>query len=170
MYKTNIPSKLSREEFISIFGSVYEHSPWIAAQLYDAGIEQTFNNCQSLHVAMKTIVDNADRKQKLKLLNSHPDLAGKLAVNEVLTPSSAFEQTGAGLNNCSQDEFDEFQKLNKKYKAKFGFPFILSVSGYQRKEILEIFRERVNNEKTIEFAEALEQVHCIAMFRLENIE
>ena len=29
------PSRLDRQAFISVFGSVFEHSPWVAEQAYD---------------------------------------------------------------------------------------------------------------------------------------
>ena len=101
----------------------------------------------------------------LKILNAHPDLA----VEKKLTKDSEKEQTGANLNNCTDEEFKEFKELNLKYKKKFNFPFIIAVSGKSRKEILEIFRNRINNSLDKEFSEAKNQVKKIAIIRINNI-
>ena len=80
------------------------------------------------------------------------------------------EQNSADLTNCHEDEFLKFQKLNYDYRNKFNFPFILAVRGYNRANILEIFSERINNSVEAEFAEAIRQVHRIALLRLKDIK
>ena len=73
------------------------------------------------------------------------------------------------LDKCTPEEFSEFKNLNFEYKKKFGFPFIIAVRGYNRKEILEIFQKRRHNDRETEFSNALEQVHRIAYLRLTDI-
>ena len=170
MYKANIPTKLDRDQFIKIFGWVYEHSPWIAELVYSNGIHNRHNSAEGLHSAMRAIVETADRNSKMALLCAHPDLAGKLGKRDNLTAASKLEQNSADLSNCSPEEFALFQDLNNKYINKFGFPFILAVRGYHRAEILEIFKKRIRNKIEIEFNEALMQVHRIALLRLNEIE
>ena len=87
-------------------------------------------------------------------------------IERALTAESTSEQAGAGLDQCTPDELTQFQSLNKEYTARFGFPFIVAVAGYQRAEILEIFQSRVANSLEVEFSTALEQVHKIARLRL----
>ena len=79
------------------------------------------------------------------------------------------EQTNAGLDQCTKEEFDEFNKLNHAYK-KFGFPFILAVKGKNKIEILNNFKKRINSEPNIEFNEAVKQVKKIASLRLEDLK
>ena len=83
--------------------------------------------------------------------------------------NSRKEQGNACLNQCSDQEFIEFKKLNVNYKKKFGFPFIVAVKGKKKEEILENFRQRFTNDTKKEFNEAKEQVKKIATFRLEEI-
>ena len=153
-------------DFIALFGSVYEHSPWVAEAVYPSltpGIEVV-----SMAEEMRAIVDSASHKLQLELLRAHPDLAGSLGLAE-LTKSSRSEQRGAGLDNCSPDELSEFQELNAEYTDKFGFPFIFAVKGFHRTDILEAFRIRVNNSSETEFKTAIAQVHRIAKLRLETM-
>ena len=166
MSRSPYPERLELIDFIAVFGSVYEHSPWVAEAVYPSmtpGIEVV-----SVAAEMRSIVDSASDKIQLGLLRAHPDLAGRLGLAE-LTKSSRSEQRGAGLDNCSPDELREFQELNAKYTDRFGFPFIFAVKGFHRTDILEAFRIRVNNSSATEFKTAIEQVHRIAKLRLETI-
>ena len=87
-----------------------------------------------------------------------------------MTQDSKKEQANAQLNSCTEEELAEFLKLNKDYKKKFNFPFIIAVKGKNKEEILNNFRSRINNEIKIEFEEAKKQVKNIASFRLKQIK
>lgn len=168
-FKTNRPSELERDPFIKYFGGVYEHSSWIAEQLWDGGLAPIHNTIEGLQAAMMEVIEGAGFEPQLALLRAHPDLAGKLAVSGNLTKESTGEQASAGLDQCSPDEFAAFQSLNNRYKEKFGFPFILAVKGRSREEILENFKDRVDRDPLDEFEEALSQVHQIARLRLNDL-
>jgi len=161
------PSGLDRESFLARYGGVYEHSPWIAAAVWDEGA--AMGDVETLAGAMAARVDAAVLAAQLALLRAHPDLAGKLAVRGELTSESTSEQAGAGLDRCSPGEFEEFQRLNDTYKARFGFPFILAVKDHNRTAILDAFRRRAGNDRASEFREALDQVHRIARNRLQAL-
>lgn len=168
-FKTQTPTDLSREQFITIFGGVYEHSQWIAEQVWDGGLDQRHNSIEGLHSALKAIVDEAGHAPQLALLRAHPDLAGKLAVSGKLTEESTGEQASAGLDQCSPEEFEAFQSNNTRYKEKFRFPYILAVKGRNRADILENFNKRVDLGIDDEFEEAVSQVHQIALLRLNQL-
>ena len=169
----NIPSRMTKNDFVAVFGGIYEHSAWMAEDVWEmksgSGGTQDWDTADGLHAAFRAVLDHAGDDAKRTLLCAHPDLAGKLAIANKLTAESSSEQASAHLDNCTPAEFDAFQNLNKSYKEKFGFPFILAVRGYHRTEILEIFRERIDNNRETEFRIALEQVHRIALLRLKAI-
>ncbi|MBK0398767.1 2-oxo-4-hydroxy-4-carboxy-5-ureidoimidazoline decarboxylase [Limibaculum sp. M0105] len=166
-FRTMPPSALDRAGFLARYGGVYEESPWIAAAVWDAG--HATDEVARLAEAMAAVVDGAPRARQLELLRAHPDLAGRLAMSGGLTAASTSEQAGAGLDQCSPAEFDEFTRLNGAYTARFGFPFIVAVRGLDRQAILERFRARFGNPPEDEFREALAQVHRIARLRLEAL-
>lgn len=163
------PSEMTRKAFLDAFGGVYEASPWIADSVWAAGVTGDHDTTAGLYRAMRKVVENADETTQLALLQAHPDLAGRLAMRDRLTAESKSEQESAGLDRCTPAEFEEFRTLNARYREKFGFPFILAVRGRNRQYILESFRRRVENDRDAEFAEALEQVHRIALLRLEGL-
>ena len=155
-------NKLNKSEFLSTFGNVFEKTEWIAEKCYDS---KPYNNVQELVNKMMEVFENSIKEKHLEILNSHPDLA----VKKKLTKESENEQANANLNQCTNEEFEEFNKLNKKYKKKFGFPFIIAVKGKNKNEILNIFRQRITNNINLEFEEAKKQVKKIATFRLSEI-
>ena len=161
--------KLNQAEFITLLGSIYEHSPWVAQALYTEGITSEDNDVDFLASRMKTIVDASSQETKLNLLKAHPELAGKLAITAKLTEDSTAEQASAGLDQCSKEEFTEFRKLNFQYTERFGHPFIIAVQGLTRSEILLAFKQRINNDNQTEFEAALIEVHKIALLRLKAL-
>ena len=155
-------NKLNKSEFLSTFGNVFEKTEWIAEKCYDS---KPYNNVQELVNKMMEVFENSIKEKHLEILNSHPDLA----VKKKLTKESENEQANANLNQCTNEEFEEFNRLNEKYKKKFGFPFIIAVKGKNKNEILNIFRQRITNNINLEFEEAKKQVKKIATFRLSEI-
>jgi OHCU decarboxylase len=159
---------MSRKEFISRYGGVYEHSPWVAEQVADVAAD--IADVDRLAELMADCVDNAAPERQLALIRAHPDLAGKAQVAGELTPDSTAEQVSAGLDRCSRIEYERFQALNDAYKEKFGFPFVMAVRGSSRVEILDAFSERLQNDVHVEFETALAEIHKIARLRLEAME
>jgi len=155
-------NKLSKTEFISIFGNIFEKTEWIAERCYES---KPYNNPDELVSKMMKIFENSEKEKHLEILNSHPDLA----VEKKLTKDSKNEQKNASLNQCTDEEFIEFKNLNEEYKKKFGFPFIIAVKGKNKEEILNSFRQRITNNINSEFEEAKKQVKKIASFRLSEI-
>jgi len=155
-------NKLSKSDFISIFGNVFEKTEWIAQKSHDS---KPYKNFEELFIKMVEIFENSNKEIHIKILNAHPDLA----IEKKLTNDSKNEQKNASLNQCTNQEFIEFKKLNEEYKKKFGFPFIVAVKGKNKEEILNSFRQRITNNINSEFEEAKKQVKKIASLRLSEI-
>ena len=155
-------NKLSKSDFISVFGNVFEKTTWIAEKAFDF---KPFENFDKLTERFLNIFENEKKENHLKILNSHPELV----VEKIMTMDSEKEQNNAELNQCTKKELEEFVKLNRDYKKKFDFPFIIAVAGKNKSEILDNFRKRIKNNKNTEFNEAIMQVKKIASLRLKQI-
>ena len=155
-------NQLSKNDFIDIFGNVFEKTNWIADKTFNLKPYKNFNELLSIFFK---IYENSSKEECLKIFNAHP----KLAVEKKLTEDSQKEQDNANLNLCNNEEFNEFQNLNIEYIKKFGFPFIIAVKGKNKNEILINFRKRIKNKINLEFEEAKKQVKKIASFRLKEI-
>ena len=159
---------MDTHDFIARYGSVYEHSPWVAEQV--APLATPSVDRQRLAELMADCVDNADTGRQLALICAHPDLAGKAQVSGELTEDSTAEQASAGLDQCTRVQYEKFQALNDAYKEKFGFPFVMAVRGSNCAEILDVFSARLKNEYDVEFETALEEIHKIARLRIAAME
>lgn len=148
---------MTRDAFLARYSGIYEHSPWVA--------EACWPPPEDLAGAMRAVVDAAPRERKLALIRAHPELASRTKMAE----ASVKEQAGVGLDQCTPDEFEAFQRLNAAYNARFGFPFIYAVKGATRAEILTAFEARLANDPETEFETAIAQIHRIAGFRLADL-
>ena len=157
---------LDRGAFVKRLGGIVEHSPWIAE---DAWPRRPFANVDALHAAMVAALMAAPVDTQMVVIRAHPELAGKAAIRGEMTADSKQEQGGAGLNQCSPQEFARLSALNRAYKAKFGFPFIVAVKGLDRAAIIERFATRLEHDRATEFAEALAQIARISRLRLATI-
>ena len=155
---------MTEREFIMRYGGIYENSPWVAekaAPLVDGSAD-----IDVIARVMVDCVDNASGERRLALICAHPDLAGKAAVAGELTDDSRSEQASAGLDHCSPAEYERFQALNRAYRRKFGFPFVMAVRDCSRAQILAAFESRLENDYDEEFENALLEIHRIARLRL----
>ena len=155
-------------KFVQRYGGIYEHSPWVAEEAADDAAGS--DNMQRVAEIMADCVDNAATERQLALIRAHPDLAGKAQVAGELTKDSTEEQSSAGLDQCSAEEYAQFQLLNDRYHEKFGFPFVMAVKGSSRADILAAFAQRLDSDAATEFETALQEIHKIAKLRLQTLE
>lgn len=160
---------MDKATFRTVFGAVYEHSPWLADEVFDTGIDPILADADALSSRFASVFLAAEKARQLVVLKAHPQLACARAEYADLTPASIREQTGAGLDQCTESEFNQFIDMNEKYMKKNKFPFIIAVKGRHRQEILEAFKNRLDNDSSKEFKTALEQVCQIAKFRIRDI-
>ena len=157
---------LEQEQFTAVLADIFEHSAWVAQQIW---AKRPFTNVDALHSIMVAEVSAAGLTPQLTLLRAHPELAGKEAQGGGLTSASESEQAGAKLDRLSSAEMVTIERLNRAYMSKFGFPFIIAVRNHTKDGIFSEFERRVENDIDTERNTALEQVAFIARFRLDDL-
>ena len=153
---------LTKKEFLTIFGTIFEKSEWIANETFEL---KPFKNSEDLINKMMDIYENTSNQKIIDIFKLHP----KLAIEKKLTFFSSNEQVDAKLTTCTKEELKEFKNLNINYEEKFKFPFIIAVKGKNKNEILDNFKKRIKNNLQEEFNEAKIQVKKIALFRLKDV-
>jgi len=153
---------LPEEEFVRVAGPVFEHSPWIAAAVAP---QRPFSSVDGLHAAMCDAVRQAPQDDQLALIRAHPDLVGRV----VLTAESKGEQAAAGLTDLSPEEVALFDRYNREYKTRFGFPFVICARLNKREAILQAFPVRLQHTPEAEISAALEEIYKIAGLRLADL-
>ena len=159
-------NELGREAFVERFGSLFEHSPWVAA---DAWSDRPFADMDELYEALRAAMYAAPSDRQLALIRAHPDLAGKAAIEGSLTDSSAREQVAAGLDRLTPDEYEAFTRTNTAYRERFEFPFVVCAREHTKESILRVAAERLEHTRDEEVRVALEEIAKIARLRLEDL-
>ncbi len=159
-------NQCSEARFVEILGGIYEHSSWVAELVLP---ERPFASRDALHDSMAAAARSAPDFQRMALLCSHPELAGKEASAGTLTRASRNEQAGAGLDQCSPAERERIEALNRAYRGKFDFPFIIAVSGLDRSQIIAAMQRRLDNDEAVEFDTAMDEVIKIARIRIDSV-
>lgn len=150
-------------QFVAELGAIYEYSLWVAEAVVD---KRPFPTLAALHQAMMEAVRGAGEASKLKLIEAHPDLAGKAARAGAMTADSKAEQGSAGLDRLTDEEFEEFHRLNAAYRKKFGFPFIICVRRHSKDSMFREFEARLVSDSAREQKTALNEIFRIAALRL----
>ena len=159
-----------RDQALQLLDGLYEHSPWVAGKALDA---RPFRSLAHLKYEMTRVLQQAGQAAQLRLIQAHPELAGKAMVSQQLTTESTHEQDQAGLRNCTPEEFSALQQLIRDYNARFGFPFILAVrgprgTGLTRPQIMATFARRLQNQPDFEIQECLRNIHRVVELRLND--
>jgi OHCU decarboxylase len=154
---------LSRDAFVAALGPLFEGSPWIAEATWPA---RPFASVGQLHQALCATMYAAPIERQVALIQAHPDLAGKAAITGELTAESTREQVSAGLNRLTPEQFATFTRLNRAYREKFGFPFVICAREHSAASILEHFATRLEYPRDQEIATALGEIAKIAHLRL----
>ena len=157
---------LSHSQFVARVGPIFEDSPWIAGSVAS---DRPFATRNELFAAMEAVLDGAGEDERVALIAAHPDLAGRVAREGRLTPLSASEQSGAGLETLSDQERARFDEANAAYRARFGFPFVICVREQTKGSILGAMEERLRNDRDREIDTALREIRKIAWLRLSDI-
>jgi OHCU decarboxylase len=149
---------MHRDDFLSRYGPLFEHSPWVAERAFDIPGETLLDR-------FATVLNAASEAERLSLIRAHPELAAKVD----LSAASAAEQMGAGLRALTEAENMNFRGLNAAYREKFGFPFVICVRENTKSSILTAAGKRLRNDSATEQRTAIAEILKIAKFRLEAL-
>ena len=157
---------LALDAFVSKFGSLFEHSPWVAEDAYERG---PYPDRAALEAGLAEAMYGAPPDRQVALVRAHPDLAGKAAVAGTLTPDSEREQSSAGLDRLRSDEYEALTDANAAYRERFGFPFVVCVREHDKASILATAEARLQHDPEQEVRTALDEIAKIARLRLRDL-
>jgi chitin deacetylase len=162
-----VPSRTPRALFVERFGDVFEHTPQIAERAHQTGLAVAQDTADGLHAALMRVVQRMSRDEKLALIRAHPELAGREAAAGSLTQDSTGEQGRLGFTALTRAEFERVGDINRRYRAKFGFPPIVALARHATRDtVMAEMERRIANDADTEIANALEQIGHITRARL----
>jgi 2-oxo-4-hydroxy-4-carboxy-5-ureidoimidazoline decarboxylase len=157
---------LPAADFVRTLGGIFEHSPWVPERVAAA---RPFASRERLLAALRAAVDAATPAEQLALIRAHPTLGLRGRARATLTPASAREQSGAGLELCTDVEALRLEALNAAYAEKFSMPFVVAVRGHTPESIIAECERRLHNDADAERRTALGEIGSIAGFRLNDL-
>lgn len=93
--------------------------------------------------------------------------AGHPRIGERGDATSKREQAGA--SSASQETIRELSDVNKRYEDKFGFTYIVYATGRTAEEMLAIAKDRLDNDRDREIANAAAEQRKITATRLRHM-
>ncbi|XP_055600377.1 2-oxo-4-hydroxy-4-carboxy-5-ureidoimidazoline decarboxylase-like [Uranotaenia lowii] len=155
---------LSPSEFHDVFKNVVES--WPEAAIFCSAV-LPFKSIDSLCDTFDRYLDKLQDETKCRIMRQYPDLAGKLLDSHELTSDSSFEHSCAGLDRLSDERKQRLNDFNERYKAKFGFPFVICVREAGKFEIIfKAVTERINHDPDKELLTGIEEVKKICRLRI----
>ena len=116
---------------------------------------------------MAAVLRDAPVQTQVALFRLHPELAGAEAVAGRLTDASAGEQGRLGLTRLDPAEFARLDKLNRLYRARFGFPCIIALRLHRDLAgVFAAFEGRIAASPESELTANLEQICDVMRGRL----
>lgn len=146
--------------FAAALHGIFEHAPWVAE---GAARLRPFASVAALHDAMMDVVEQSGAAATVAFLNLHPELAADKAVGG-LTPESQAEQAGLGMAGTAGAA--DLAGLNRAYRKRFGFPFIVCVARHTAADVLRVLVRRRAGTPEAERTAALAEVRHITRLRL----
>lgn len=153
------------EAFCAAMADIWEHAPWVARGVVN---QRPFADVESLHRAMVNVVAELDEAERVAFYAGHPELGGEDARRGTMTEASIAEQGTLALERLDAQEAERWNALNRAYRARFGFPFILCIRRHTRESALHAFQQRLTHERAAELSSALDEISAITRLRLDR--
>ncbi|CAB3778128.1 Uric acid degradation bifunctional protein [Paraburkholderia caffeinitolerans] len=156
---------MAKDQFVHALGDIFEHSPDVAEDAWGA---RPFQSVDALHDAMMDSIRGRDVSAIKAFFDRHPELSAEAVRRGGLTAASTDEQSSAGLHALSQEEEAQLQQMNREYRERHGFPFIICVRHYTKAGIFFELKNRVARDTAFEVDYALNQIKAITRGRLNQ--
>jgi 2-oxo-4-hydroxy-4-carboxy-5-ureidoimidazoline decarboxylase len=159
-------NQMTEDEFVQSLAKTFESGAWILQRTYQQ--HRPFATVVELHDKMILVLNSATREEKIAFLGHHPEIRGAVVTPDI-SDHSKNEAASVGLDALSQDEFNELERLNTEYRAKFGFPFMLSLRRHTKDMIFSRYNRRMLNEVDSELQTAIDEITLITRLRILNM-
>jgi OHCU decarboxylase len=160
-------NQMSREDFASTFGSIYQGPSWAVERAWD---RRPFEDTRDLRRAFQQALFSSTDQQERELIAAYPDLGSAAVSSGDSGTSSMGDQSSLGLTILRDQEHEELGELTSAYREQFGFPLVMSVRDRDSfDQIITQGRERLQNSPEQEHATALVEISRIASHRFDDL-
>ncbi|XP_013382233.1 2-oxo-4-hydroxy-4-carboxy-5-ureidoimidazoline decarboxylase [Lingula anatina] len=162
----DLVNRMDFEAFVAHFGNVVQGNPLCAASVWTL---RPFTSVAEIHRHICEFLDKLPPYCKEGILRCLPDLAGRLAAMGKLSKECSREQVIAGLVDITPEERARLTEMNTKYKAKFGFPFVVCARENRKRSIMKGIEESLEKTQGQELLRGIDEVKKICWLRLLDV-
>lgn len=158
-------NKMTRDEFVATFGSLFQGPSWVVERAYD---RRPFADTPALRAAFQDALFTADGSEQRDLLAFYPDLGSDSSPET--SEETKKDRAASGLLLLNDEDHEQFSHLTSAYRERFGIPLIMSVRDVEKRDqILKSGWGRLQNSPAQEQATAVIEVAKIANHRFDDL-
>jgi len=157
---------ISDEQWQKELSSCCVSTRWVEQML----LARPFADEEILYEQAETIWFNLDEEDWLEAFDGHPkigDVASLQKKYRYTAEQASSEQASVEL--ATDETIEELALYNEKYFKKFGFIFIVFATGKSAQQMLELLKERLENDPLTELQNAAVEQNEITKLRLEKL-
>ncbi len=162
-------NQLDKAEFVRLLEGVFDGAPWIAQKVVG---KRPFRDREHLLRLMCDALRRAGPQKQLEVIRAHPDFVGEATQTGEVSAAPAKGQPDSGRVALTSEDVRWFERYNRAYREKYGFPFVFCTRAFKppaiRRAILDEFEIRMCNELDREMPTAIGELGKIAEFRLRD--
>jgi hydroxyisourate hydrolase len=161
-----ILNNLPTNEFVAEIQKCCGSSAWVNALL----LSRPFANKEQLLNLSDSIWENLTERDYLEAFKHHPQIGDLNSLKEKFASTAQWagnEQKGA--REASVEILKALKMANEEYLKKFGFIFIVCATGKTAKQILDLIRKRMPNDRSTELQIAAEEQNKITGLRIYKL-
>ncbi|MDN2582106.1 2-oxo-4-hydroxy-4-carboxy-5-ureidoimidazoline decarboxylase [Aquibium sp. ELW1220] len=159
----DILNAASRDQAIALMEPLVECSPWVVDLAVDA---RPFADEGALSAALVAAIVAAGAGRQRALFDAHPELAGREAAEGRMTEASTGEQHRLGLLSLRTADARRLADLNRRYRERFGHPFIVALHRFgDLPSLFEAFERRLAAAPSEEHAATLAEIASVIRAR-----
>lgn len=151
------------EEYEADMNACCGSTAWVQAMV----AARPFTDVASLVRTADIAWSNLDKFDWLEAFAAHPRIGEQTAGEDRFAAWSKNEQSG--LTGASDSVLDELSEANRVYYDRFGYTFLVYASGKSALHMLDLLRDRLDNDPDIELAIATEEQRKITRLRLGKL-
>jgi OHCU decarboxylase len=158
----SLPGEAAEQELRKCCGS----TNWIRRMVE----QRPFQNAGQLFDVADRVWRELSSENWLEAFRHHPRIGEKNAAAGNLPDAQRWSRAEqAGASNAVPEMPAVLAEANRAYEARFGYIFIVCATGKSFQEILEILRQRLQNDPGQEIRVAAEEQRKITRLRLEKL-
>jgi OHCU decarboxylase len=162
-------NQLDPKELVRLLGGVFDGAPWLAQKVVG---KRPFRDREHVLRLMCDALRRAGPEKQLEVIRAHPDFISEAAKTGEVSAAAVKAQPDSGRVALTPEDVRWFERYNRAYREKYGFPFIFCTRAFKaaavRQAILDEFELRMYNELDRETTTAIGELGKIAEFRLRD--